>query len=247
MHTQAEEPDRTKQRMMFGNPYRQEKNDGGADEGWSEGTGGLLQRGGRKRRRRIQQQGDATPSPSLSSSPSTSNLSSLADSSAETSSSNAEVTSPQRGQQPSIDSVNTGTAIVELGTGTQERKDNDHIGTDKGSLLRAHQKSVSISEKLSEYGGKVEKADNVNEFLLAQELGSWAMDQRRKRHMAPPVGVHQDQSHVVAFLLSVIRALRHAKSSHTKQVILCHLISFTRVLGVPILRSLYHSFRKMLL
>jgi hypothetical protein len=113
--------------MMFGNPYRQEKNDGGADEGWSEGTGGLLQRN-RKRRRRIQQQGDA-PSPSLSSSPSSSNLSSLADSSAETSSPNTEVTSPQRSQQSSVDIVTISTAdgkTLGPGSGALERKDNDH-------------------------------------------------------------------------------------------------------------------------
>lgn len=235
IHSQAEEPDRTKQqRMMFGNPYRQEKNDGGADEGWSEGTGGLLQRG-RKRRRRIQQQGDSPSSPSLSSSPSSSNLSSLADSSAETSSPNTEVTSPQRGQQPNVDSVNTGTAdskIVEPGSGTLEGKDNDHrspvAGTDNtekpGSmLLRAnHKSSVSIPDKLNEYGDKmraVEKADNENDLELANDLGNRALDQgRRKRHMAP-LGMHQEQSRVVAFLLSVIRALRYSRSSNTKQVI----------------------------
>lgn len=218
--------------MMFGNPYRQEKNDGGADEGWSEGTGGLLQRG-RKRRRRIQQQGDSPSSPSLSSSPSSSNLSSLADSSAETSSPNTEVTSPQRGLQPSVDSVNTVTVdgkTVDPGSGTQERKDNDHrslvAGTDnleKGNMLRANHKSVSIPEKLNEYGDKmraVEKADNENDLELANELGSRALDQgRRKRHMAP-LGMHQEQSHVVTFLLSVIRALRHSKPSNTKQVII---------------------------
>ncbi|KAG0585074.1 hypothetical protein KC19_3G255800 [Ceratodon purpureus] len=228
----AEEPDRTKQqRMMFGNPYRQEKNDGGADEGWSEGTGGLLQRG-RKRRRRIQQQGDTPSSPSLSSSPSSSNLSSLADSSAETSSPNTEVTSPQRGQQSSIDIVTTGTAdgkTVEPGSGLLERKDNDYRGlisgsdtTDKGNMLRANLKtSLSIPEKLNEYGDKmraVEKADNENDLEVANDLGSRALDQgRRKRHMAP-LGMHQEQSHVVAFLLSVIRALRYSKSSNTKQL-----------------------------
>jgi len=218
--------------MMFGNPYRQEKNDGGADEGWSEGTGGLLQRG-RKRRRRIQQQGDSPSSLSLSSSPSSSNLSSLADSSSETSSPNTEVTSPQRGQQPSVDIVNIGTAdckTVEPGSGTQERKDNDHRSlvagtenTEKGNMLRAnHKSSVSIPEKLNEYGDKmrtVEKTDNESDLELANDLGSRALDQgRRKRHMAQ-WGMHQEQSHVVAFLLSVIRALRYSRPSNTKQVI----------------------------
>ena len=216
--------------MMFGNPYRQEKNDGGADEGWSEGTG-LLQRG-RKRRRRIQQQGDA-PSPSLSSSPSSSNLSSLADSSVETSSPNTEVTSPQRGQQSSVDIVTSGTAdgkTVELGSGPLERRDNDHrglvVGADnieKGNMLRAnHKLPVSIPDKLNECGDKMralEMADNENDLEVANDLGSRALDQgRRKRHMAP-LGMHQEQSHVVAFLLSVIRALRYSKSSNTKQVI----------------------------
>lgn len=206
MVSQAEESDRTKQpRSMFGNPYRQEKNDSGADEGWSEGTGGLLQRG-RKRRRRIQQQqGDSPSSPSLSSSPSSSNLSSLADSSAETSL-NTEVTSPQRGQQPSVESASA----------TVERKDNDHRSlappnTEKGNMLRAN-------VKWKEYGGKMRATENDNGLELANDIGSWAMDQgRRKRHMAP-LGTHQEQSHVVAFLLSVIKALRCSKSSNTKQV-----------------------------
>lgn len=221
--------------MMFGNPYRQEKNDGGADEGWSEGTGGLLQRG-RKRRRRIQQQGDSPSSPSLSSSPSSSNLSSLADLYAETSSPNSEVTSPQRGQQPSMDIVNAATAdgkTVEPGLGNLERKDNDHrsaAGTDnteKGNMLRANHKSVSISEKLNEYGDKTRavesRSDSENDLELANDLGSRALDQgRRKRHMAP-LGMHQEHSDVVQFLLSVIRALRYSKPSNTKQVIHCHL------------------------
>lgn len=234
-HLQAEEPDRTKQqRMMFGNPYRQEKNDGGADEGWSEGTGGLLQRGRKRgRNRRIHQQGESGSSPSLSSSPSSSNLSSLADSSTETSSPNAEVTSPQRGQQSSVDAANTSTLdgkTVEPVSVTLERKDYDHrilvAGADnveKGNMLRANHKSpVSIPEKLNEYGDKlraVEKFDNDMDIEVANDMGNRAIDQgRRKRHMAP-MGIHQEQSHVVAFLLSVIRALRYSKPSNTKQVI----------------------------
>lgn len=230
----AEEPDRTKQqRMMFGNPYRQEKNDGGADEGWSEGTGGLLQRGRKRgRNRRIHQQGESGSSPSLSSSPSSSNLSSLADSSTETSSPNAEVTSPQRGQQSSVDAANTSTLdgkTVEPVSVTLERKDYDHrilvAGADnleKGNMLRANHKSpVSIPEKLNEYGDKlraVEKFDNDMDIEVANDMGNRAIDQgRRKRHMAP-MGIHQEQSHVVAFLLSVIRALRYSKPSNTKQL-----------------------------
>lgn len=223
---QAEEPDRSKQqRVMFGNPYRQEKSDGGADEGWSEGTGGLLQRG-RKRRRRIQQQGESLSSSSLSTSPSCSSLSNLADSSAEVASANMEVMSPQRMQQR-LDSLNTSSFVgkaselvsVAFETDIDEKRNFLELDSaeNKSILLQANHKLViSTMEKLIDHGAKTGliEVDSGNDTVLANGFGIGGLDQgRRKRRIVAvtPLGPHYHRSHAVTFLLSVIRALRNSK------------------------------------
>lgn len=218
---QAEEPDRTKQqRMMFGNPYRQEKNDGGADEGWSEGTGGLLQRG-RKRRRRIQQQGDSS---SVSTSLSCSNLSCLAESSTDVSL-NTEAMSSQRLQKgqdnlhPSLLVVkpcqSVPPSVLKEGDLIMNLSEPD-IAADKCNLVRGIDNVVTDEED------RISVTDNLdpgNCGVPENEIeipGQW----KRKRHVVPvrPLVSHFDQSHVVKILLSVIRALRYSKSLKTKQV-----------------------------
>jgi hypothetical protein len=221
---QAEEPDRSKQqRVMFGNPYRQEKSDGGADEGWSEGTGGLLQRG-RKRRRRIQQQGESLSSSTLSASPSCSSLSNLADSSAEVASANMDVMSPQRMQQR-LDSLNTSSFVgkaselvsVAFETDIDERRNFLELDSaeNKSILLQANHKLViSTMEKLIGTKAGLIEVDSGNDTVLANGFGIGGLDQgRRKRHIVAvsPLGPHYHRSHAVTFLLSVIRALRNSK------------------------------------
>ena len=89
-------------------------------------------------------------------------------------------------------------------------------------MQASHKSSVSIPEKLNEYGDKmrtVEDAYNNIDSDLANDLGSPTLDQgTRKRHMTP-LEMHQEQAHVVAFLLSIIRAFRDSKPSNPKQVI----------------------------
>lgn len=223
---QAEEPDRSKQqRVMFGNPYRQEKSDGGADEGWSEGTGGLLQRG-RKRRRRIQQQGESLSSPSLSTSPSSSSLANLADSSAEVASSNMEVMSPQRMQQR-LDSLNTSSYIgkaselvsVAFETDIDEKRIFLELDSaeNKSILSQAnHKLVVSTMENLIDHGARtgVTEVDSGNNTVLANDFGLGGLDQgtrKRRIEAVTPLGPHCHRSHAVTCLLSVIRALRNSK------------------------------------
>lgn len=222
---QAEEPDRTKQqRMMFGNPYRQEKTDGGADEGWSEGTGGLHQRG-RKRRRHIQQQGDF--SSSVSTSLSCSKLSCLAESSTDIVSLNTEMMSSQRllkGQ----DNLHTSSLVEKSCQSVPASilKEGDLIITlseldcpaDKCILARGIDHAVTDEEY------RISVTDNLDPRNCGgpeREVQIGIQGQRERKSnvvLVRPLVSHVDQSHVVTILLSVIRALRYSKSLITKQV-----------------------------
>ncbi|KAH9549723.1 hypothetical protein CY35_10G033700 [Sphagnum magellanicum] len=215
----AEEPDRSKQqRTMFGNPYRQEKSDGSADEAWLEGTSPLLR--GRKRRRRL---------PLDSAASVTSLSSSASDSTVEVSS--TEVTSPPK---PGLD---IGTTTDGKSPDTLLPPLTDHKLGDQRNFVKG---TESVEEKsdpkylksglgaerpndLSEKGiitvnNTVEEAteavptNNIENTMIVEHSG-----QQRRILVVTPLGSHQEQSQVVAFLLSVIKALKYSKPSNTKK------------------------------
>ncbi|KAH9549724.1 hypothetical protein CY35_10G033700 [Sphagnum magellanicum] len=216
----AEEPDRSKQqRTMFGNPYRQEKSDGSADEAWLEGTSPLLR--GRKRRRRL---------PLDSAASVTSLSSSASDSTVEVSS--TEVTSPPK---PGLD---IGTTTDGKSPDTLLPPLTDHKLGDQRNFVKG---TESVEEKsdpkylksglgaerpndLSEKGiitvnNTVEEAteavptNNIENTMIVEHSG-----QQRRILVVTPLGSHQEQSQVVAFLLSVIKALKYSKPSNTKKL-----------------------------
>lgn len=206
---------------MFGNPYRQEKSDGSADEAWLEGTSPLLR--GRKRRRRL---------PLDSAASVTSLSSSASDSTVEVSS--TEVTSPPK---PGLD---IGTTTDGKSPDTLLPPLTDHKLGDQRNFVKG---TESVEEKsdpkylksglgaerpngLSEKGiitvnNTVEAAteavptNNVENTMIVEHSG-----QQRRILVVTPLGSHQEQSQVVAFLLSVIKALKYSKPSNTKKVLL---------------------------
>ncbi|CAM6046684.1 unnamed protein product [Sphagnum compactum] len=217
----AEEPDRSKQqRTMFGNPYRQEKSDGNADEAWLEGTSPLLR--GRKRRRRLPP--DSASGPALSSS-----SSSTSDSTIDVSS--TEVTSPAKpgrdigitdakAPDASLPPLSDHSKPIEqrpfvLGAESAEEKFNPkHLK----SGLNAERPNEP-SEKFLGSTDKVEAA--ANDAVVTNNIETMIVEhsgRKRRIVVVTPLGSHQEQSHVVAFLLSVIKALKYSKPSNTQKL-----------------------------
>lgn len=243
---QAEDQDRSKQpRPMFGNPYRQEKNDG-VDEAWLEGTGGTLLRG-RKRRKRAE-------SPSISGA-SLSSTGTAGESMSEGTSVHAEVTSPTR---PS-ESQNVVTEVLRSAISADSSKGRGKAGDLRTSepqnlLLQSqgtsdylrpssngsnvirpetpdeNKTTVSIAEgktsaqpperliSTSEEDGSVLK--NAASNLVSEE--SARQRKRRKMLVVTPIGTEKEQSEAADFLVSVIRVLRKTKSENTQKV--CYIL-----------------------
>ncbi|BBM97065.1 hypothetical protein MPTK1_1g02770 [Marchantia polymorpha subsp. ruderalis] len=238
----AEEQDRTKQqRTMFGNPYRQEKNDG-ADEAWMEGPGGPLFRG-RKRRRR--QESPSASTSSLSSS------GSAVDGNSEAGSANAEVTSPARTlpelQPTSSDGlrntlITTGTKVYERLSDSRSTDVNETIiptesrdspmtdavmaeenvdarkvhGSfvgDKQSVTTSLDFPTASSESLDIPAG----GDLLERLHAASEEPTRCIKRRRLVHNTP-LGTEKDRQEVLSFLLTIVRALRYSKPSNTQKL-----------------------------
>ncbi|CAM6103367.1 unnamed protein product [Calypogeia fissa] len=236
-----DEQDRSKQqRTMFGNPYRQEKNDG-ADEAWLEGTGGPLFRG-RKRRRRSE-------SPGVSNS-SLSSSGSAADGNSEGAFANAEVTSPARtlpeaqgaeglrgnsipdgnksSDKPSdvrLSDSQDGVAAVnsrsipgpdtEMGDGSIDIQRNSFLsGADKqsGPTFLDH---PATSERFNQTPG--EASPGSERLDPGPDKGARSLRKRRVI-VCTPSGTEKDRDEVINFLLTIVKALRYSKASNTQKL-----------------------------
>jgi hypothetical protein len=218
----AEEPDRSKQqRTMFGNPYRQEKSDGSADEAWLEGTSPLLR--GRKRRRRLPP--DSASGPALSSSSS----SSTSDSTIDVSS--TEVTSPAKpgrdigmtdakAPDASLPPLSDHSRPIEqrpfvLGAESAEEKCNP-------KYLKSGLNAERPNEPSEKFLGSTDKVEApANDAVVTNNIETMIVEhsgRKRRIVVVTPLGSHQEQSHVVAFLLSVIKALKYSKPSNTQKL-----------------------------
>jgi hypothetical protein len=205
---------------MFGNPYRQEKSDGSADEAWLEGMSPLLR--GRKRRRRLPP--DSASGPALSSS-----SSSTSDSTIDVSS--TEVTSPAKpGRDIGITDAKAPDALLPplsdhsrpieqrpfvLGAESVEEKSNPKHLTSGLNAERPNEPS----EKFLGGTDKVEAA--ANDAVVTNNIETMIVEhsgRKRRIVVVTPLGSHQEQSHVVAFLLSVIKALKYSKPSNMQKV-----------------------------
>jgi hypothetical protein len=227
---------------MFGNPYRQEKNDG-ADEAWMEGTGGPLLRGRRRKRRQ-------TESPGVSIS-SLSSSGSAADSNLETTSANAEVTSPARplpesqvaegvrgggiadeskpNERPSDlrggDSPDAAPAVdpkglpaapdIEMADGSTDTYRNSYpSGADKQGGPTSLESLVTV-ERLDQPSTEImtgPERPTLGSDDMARSL------RKRKVVVCTPSGAEKDRDEVIKFLLTIVKALRYSKASNTEKV-----------------------------
>ncbi|KAL2652907.1 hypothetical protein R1flu_021035 [Riccia fluitans] len=236
----AEDQDRSKQqRTMFGNPYRQEKNDG-ADEAWMDGPGGPIFRG-RKRRRRQE-------SPSFSTS-SLSSSGSAVDTNSEAASGNAEVTSPVR-NLPETQSLNpdgfrtspssTGGKVIERISDAHEAAlpadsrgalvaDMD-MGEDSmegkrvlGTLTGVKQTVAALLDFPGASSERIETAtagdvlSGLEKLRTSSQEASHCMRKRRVVYITP-LGTEKDRDEVINFLLNIVKALRYCKPSNTQKL-----------------------------
>eukprot|EP00249_Psilotum_nudum_P012668 c23911_g1_i1 orf=77-2851(+) len=221
----ADESDRNKQlRSMFGNPYRQEKNDG-ADEAWQEGTTRLLSRG-RKRRRRSESIG-ASPS-------SMSSLGSSSEGSVDTVSANEQTSMTDS----PADSLGGSGETMRLGMNVQGSKLNDKgnetmsregldstttsddfiTGKEKGSEIV----QVCVEEKdhrkleggiaLSHQEENTISVTGIENIEHTSQSG-W----KKLVYVTPPVG-KKDQHEVASFILTAIKILRHTRPGNTEKL-----------------------------
>ncbi|KAL3684707.1 hypothetical protein R1sor_002729 [Riccia sorocarpa] len=236
----AEDQDRSKQqRTMFGNPYRQEKNDG-ADEAWMEGPGGPIFRG-RKRRRRQESPSSSTSSLSTSGS--------AVDTNSEAASGNAEVTSPVRNlpESQSVTPDGLRTSPTSAGTKVNERVSDAH-----DAVLPAENRGVSVADMemgedsiegkkvqgtltgvkqtvaalLDFQGSPSERMDTTSSGDMLSGLEKLRSSSQqaprfmRKRRVVyiTPLGTEKDRDEVISFLLNIVKALRYSKPSNTQKL-----------------------------